>query len=73
MFQVEASAPFDFDLTAQIFSGGDKQIRHYADGKFSQVLKINEKLVLIKLTSTGTVEHPKIAVEIKSNSLDNFE
>ncbi|HUK85266.1 MAG TPA: hypothetical protein VLU95_05345, partial [Candidatus Acidoferrum sp.] len=69
MFLIEALAPFNFDLSAQIFSGGDKQIRQYADGKFSQVLKINERLVLIILTSVGTVEHPKIAVEIKSDAL----
>jgi len=42
--QVDALAPFNFDLTAKIFSSGDKQIRSYADGTFSQVLKINGKL-----------------------------
>jgi DNA-3-methyladenine glycosylase II len=65
-FQVEALAPFDFDLTALIFSSGNKQIRNYADGKFSQVLKINGKLVLIQLSSIGTIEQPKITVELKS-------
>ena len=72
-FQVEALAPFDFDLTAHIFSSGDKQIRNYANGKFSQVLKINDKLVLIQLSSVGTIEQPKIAVEIKSNENHNFK
>ncbi|MCJ7793744.1 DNA-3-methyladenine glycosylase [Candidatus Bathyarchaeota archaeon] len=67
-FTVQALAPFNFDLTAQIFAKGDKQIRSYANGQFSQVLKVNGKLVLIRLTSTGTVEQPKIKVELKSNN-----
>jgi DNA-3-methyladenine glycosylase II len=60
-------APFNFDLTAQIFANGDKQIRSYANGQFSQVLRVNGKLVLIRLASAGTVEQPKINVELKSN------
>lgn len=67
-FQVEARSPFNFDLTANIFSGGDKQIRSYENGKFSQVLKINSQLALIQLASAGTVDKPKISVEIKSNN-----
>jgi DNA-3-methyladenine glycosylase II len=61
-------APFNFDLTAHIFSFGDKQIRIYTNNQFSQVLNINGKLALIKLTATGTVELPNIIVEVKSNS-----
>ena len=67
-FKIEAVAPFNFDLTAQIFSSGDKQIRTYSNGQFTQVLKLNGKLVMVKLASTGTVEQPKITVELKSNS-----
>ncbi len=65
---VEALAPFSFDLTAQIFSSGDKQIRTYSNGQFTQVLKLNGKLTIVKLASAGTVEQPKITVELKSNS-----
>jgi DNA-3-methyladenine glycosylase II len=67
-FTIQALAPFNFDLTAQIFAHDDKQIRSYANGQFSQVLRVNGKLVLIRLTSTGTVEQPKINVELKSNN-----
>ncbi len=66
-FKVHALAPFDFDLSAHIFSFGDKQIRIYANGQFTQVLKIKDKLVLFKITSTGTIEQPKIDVELQSN------
>jgi DNA-3-methyladenine glycosylase II len=68
IIQVEALAPFNFDLTARIFSFGDKQIRSFENGQLRQVLRINSKLVHVKLTSVGTVEQPKIDVEIKSNS-----
>jgi DNA-3-methyladenine glycosylase II len=67
-FKVQAVAPFNFDLTAQIFGNGDKQIRNYANSQFTQVLKINGKLALVKLTSTGTVEQPNIIVQLKSNN-----
>ena len=68
-FKIEAVAPFNFDLTAQIFQSGDKQIRTYANGQFTQVLKLNGKLTIVKLASTGTIELPKITVELKSNNL----
>jgi DNA-3-methyladenine glycosylase II len=65
---IEARAPFNFDLTAHIFSSGDKQIRNYTNGQFIQILKVNDKLTLVKLTSIGTVDIPKISVELKSTS-----
>jgi DNA-3-methyladenine glycosylase II len=67
-FTVQALAPFNFDLTAQIFSSGDKQIRTYQNGEFHQVLTINSNLVLVKLASRGTIEQPKLNVELKSNN-----
>jgi DNA-3-methyladenine glycosylase II len=67
-FAVQALAPFNFDFTAHIFSLGDKNIRLYANGQFIQVLKLNDKLALLKLNSTGTVEQPKITAELKSSN-----
>jgi DNA-3-methyladenine glycosylase II len=67
-FKIEALAPFNFDLTAQIFQSGDKQIRTYSNGQFTQVLKLNGKLAMVKLVSTGTIDQPKITVELKSSS-----
>ena len=67
-FSVKALAPFDFDLTAQIFRSGDRQIRIYANRQFNQVLNINSKLAQVKVTSLGTVEQPEISVELKSTS-----
>ncbi len=64
---VHALAPFNFDLTAQIFSSGDPEIRSYSNGVFHQVLKINGNLVLIEVSSVGTVENPELLVVLKSN------
>jgi DNA-3-methyladenine glycosylase II len=64
---VKALAPFNFDLTSQIFSSGDPEIRSYSNGMFHQVLKINGNLVLIEVSSAGTVENPELLVVLKSN------
>ena len=58
--------PFDFDLSAMRFSGGDGEIRRYEDGKFWQVIRVNDVLVLVTLASTGTVENPRLLVDLRS-------
>ena len=70
---VEAAAPFNFDLTAQIFGSGDRQIRAYRDGVFSQILQLNGQLVLVKVASAGTIEQPKLTVELKANKFITAE
>ncbi len=67
-FTIKPKAPFSFGLTAGIFSEGDRQIRFYINGRFFQVIRINDKLVLANLLSKGTVDQPEICVEIKSNT-----
>ena len=66
-FTLQAPAPFDFNLSAQIFSSGDTEIRSFANGVFHQVLLINGELVLVKLTSEGAGQKPKIRIELLSN------
>jgi DNA-3-methyladenine glycosylase II len=65
-FTVPATAPFNFNLTAQIFGSGNKQIRTYANSQFSQALRVNSNLLLVKAASIGTLEQPKIEVVLKS-------
>ena len=67
-FQLKALAPFNFDLCAQIFSSGDQQIRAYANGEFHQVLRLNGNLALTSITSSGTIEQPKLQINLKSNN-----
>ena len=66
-FALQAFSPFNFDLTSQIFESGDPEIRRYENGEFTQVLRINGNLVLVKITSSGETQEPKIIVELKSN------
>jgi DNA-3-methyladenine glycosylase II len=60
-------SPFDFDLTARIFSHGDKQIQTYYDGEYSRVIRICGKLILASVRSVGTVNEPKLLVKLGSN------
>jgi DNA-3-methyladenine glycosylase II len=59
--------PFSFDLSTEIFSNGDNQIRVYDGGMFKQVIRANGKLILLTLESQGSVEEPKLAARLKSN------
>jgi DNA-3-methyladenine glycosylase II len=65
--QLTALPPFNFNLSAEIFSDGDSQIRSFEDGKFQQVLRINGELVLATVESLGTVDEPLLSAELKTN------
>lgn len=64
---IEPAAPYDFDLSAKIFSRGDQQFRTYEDGAFRQALRLNGDVALITITATGTIDHPTLQVELKSH------
>jgi DNA-3-methyladenine glycosylase II len=64
---ISAVAPFNFDLSAQIFANGDPQVRRYEKGSFHQVIRIDGKLALASVESVGTVENPQLSVELKTN------
>ena len=64
---VNPTPPFDFELSAMIFSDGDPQIRKYEKGEFRQVIKAGSKLILLTITSSGTVEEPKLSVRLESD------
>lgn len=59
--------PFDFDLSASIFSESDGQICRYEGGRFWQVIRLDGKLVLVVIRAFGTVEDPELLVELKSD------
>ena len=63
---VTAVPPFNFDLSAQIFANGDPQVRRYENGIFRQVIRIGT-LTLVSVESVGTVENPRLAVELRAN------
>jgi DNA-3-methyladenine glycosylase II len=64
---LECVAPFDFNLSTMIFSDGDRTIRKYENGKFWQVVRVNRKLILATMKALGTVDDPKISVELKTD------
>jgi DNA-3-methyladenine glycosylase II len=66
--EITALPPFSFDLSCEIFADGDKQIRNYENGRFWQVIRVNGKLVLTTIESNGSLDNPKLAVELKSNA-----
>ena len=65
--EITALSPFQFDLSSEIFANGDRQIRSYENGQFWQVIRVNGKLVLATVGEAGTVDKPKVHVELKSN------
>jgi len=66
-FELQPLAPFSLELSAQIFTGLNPAVRCFTDGIYSQVLNVNGSLVLATITSTGTVENPKLQVIVASN------
>ena len=38
--------PFRFNLSAEIFANGDRQVRTYEKGRFRQTIRANGKLIL---------------------------
>jgi DNA-3-methyladenine glycosylase II len=62
---LEPVPPFDFDLSASIFSGGDPQMRSFREGAFRQVIRANGHLVLVTVTSHGTVDLPGVKVHAR--------
>lgn len=64
--RIKPLPPFDFGLSSLIFTGGDPQIRSYDGEKYWQVLRTNRKAALVIIRSTGTVDEPRLVVELKS-------
>lgn len=60
--------PYDFDLSAGIFSREDRQFRTYEDGHFKQALRLNGEVALVIIASTGTVDDPSLQIELKSHN-----
>jgi DNA-3-methyladenine glycosylase II len=66
-FTLSPLAPFSLALSAQIFTGLNRQVRSYSDGVYSQVLHVDGKLVLAKITQQGTIQKPELTIELTSN------
>ncbi len=74
LLKINPETPFNFDLSAKIFSNGDSQIQKYENGSYWQVIYLNDRLVLVTVTSSGSVEMPEITVDVKPDkNLDTDE
>jgi DNA-3-methyladenine glycosylase II len=65
-FLVHVIPPFNFELSSQIFSNGDLEIRRFENGRFWQVLRIDGKLALASVMSAGTVDKPRLQVDLEA-------
>jgi DNA-3-methyladenine glycosylase II len=65
ILKIEPEPPFNFELTAEIFSSGDPEIQKYEDNSYWQLIRLKNRLLLITLRSTGTVDKPELLVDIK--------
>ena len=70
-FEIIPTAPYDFDLT--VGSMTFFQARHAADmfedGALRRVLSLSDKPALVSVRSVGSVDAPRLAVEVSGNNL----
>jgi DNA-3-methyladenine glycosylase II len=71
--KIKPVPPFDFELSAGIFSDGDALFRRYEAGVFWQVIRLKERKALVTLRSTGSIEGPELLVELKPDGFSNDE
>jgi DNA-3-methyladenine glycosylase II len=64
---IEPLAPFDLSLSSLVFAAGDRRVRSFQMGCFSQVVDINGQLVWVKLFSEGSVDKPRLMLELRSD------
>ena len=69
LFEITPTAPYDFDLT--VGSMTFFQARHAADmfedGVLRRVLSLSDKPALVSVRSVGSVDSPRLAVEISGD------
>jgi DNA-3-methyladenine glycosylase II len=63
--------PYDFSLSAAIFSGGEPEIRTFEHGVFRQALDTGSATVLAEVRSSGTTDDPKLILTLRSDQLIN--
>ncbi|MBZ2165695.1 DNA-3-methyladenine glycosylase family protein [Methanobacterium spitsbergense] len=68
IIKIRPQSPFNFELSAIIFSDGDPQIQKYENGIYWQVININKHLFLIEVQSLGSVDEPELSVTIKPDN-----
>lgn len=57
--------PFDFCLSASLFSGGDGQTRGYESGTYRQAVMLGRGAILVELRSLGSVDEPLLYARVE--------
>jgi DNA-3-methyladenine glycosylase II len=73
ILKIYPELPYNFELSAKIFSNGDPQVQRYEKGFYWQLIWLNNKLVLITVRSVGSVDQPELSVSIKPDTELNSE
>jgi DNA-3-methyladenine glycosylase II len=60
--------PFDFDLSASLFSGGDGRRGEYQAGIYRQAVTLGHRATLVELRSLGSVDEPLLSARIEPDN-----
>ncbi len=63
---IKPISPFNFDLTARIFSDGDPQFCRYENGAFWRVIRTGTKLALVSIIGSGNKKSNEIQCILSS-------
>lgn len=66
-FNLIPKPPYEFSLSAAIFTGGEPDIRTFADGTFRQVLDTGSGPVVAEVRSSGTTEDPALSLTLRTD------
>jgi DNA-3-methyladenine glycosylase II len=65
--KLKPTPPFNFELSTRIFSEGDAEIRRFEKGKYRQLLRTDNHLIMVTIKSSGTTNKPELSVDLDSN------
>lgn len=65
-FVLKPKSPFDFDLLWKFYAWKDPSPEIYEKGKWSRALRVDKIIFPVRVESVGTVEKPRLDVEIFS-------
>jgi DNA-3-methyladenine glycosylase II len=64
---VDPTPPFDFILSAHIFTDGDPQIAYFDGRAYHRVLRVDDCLILATVESIGSVDDPRLRMRFASD------
>ncbi|MEN4006361.1 MAG: hypothetical protein PQ964_03255, partial [Methanobacteriaceae archaeon] len=67
-FILKPKSPFDFDLLWKFYAWKEPSPEIYESGVWNRALRVDKTLFPVRVESVGTVEKPKLDVEILSEA-----